>query len=92
MKALSSLGSEEAFVNAALEITPEDFGTTGIHHSATGVFLTEALIANARGDASDRSMAIHGMLSAVGDGGPARDVSSSSGTGWQRTCGPSSRR
>jgi serine/threonine-protein kinase len=74
-KALSSLGSEEAFVNAALEITPEDFGTTGIHHSATGVFLTEALIANARGDASDRSMAIHGMVSAVGDGGPARDVS-----------------
>lgn len=75
MKALSSLGSEEAFVNAALEITPEDFGTTGIHHSASGVFLTEALIANARGDASDRSMAIRGMLSAVGDGGPARDVS-----------------
>jgi eukaryotic-like serine/threonine-protein kinase len=75
MKALSSLGSDEAFVNMALEITPEDFGTTGIHHSATGVFLTEALIANARGDASDRSMAIHGMVSAVGDGGPARDVS-----------------
>ncbi len=75
MKALSSLGSEEAFVNAALEITPEDFGTTGIHHSASGVFLTEALIANARGDASDRSMAIRGMSSAVGDGGPARDVS-----------------
>ncbi len=75
MKALSSLGSEEAFVNVALEITPEDFGTTGIHHSATGVFLTEALIANARGDVSDRSMAVHGMLSAVGDGGPARDVS-----------------
>ena len=75
MKALSSIGSEEAFVNVALEITPELFGTTGIHHSATGVFLTEALIANARGDASDRSMAIHGMLSAVGDGGPARDVS-----------------
>jgi len=75
MKALSSLGTEEAFVNVALEITPEDFGTTGIHHSATGVFLTEALIANARGDAGDRSMAIHGMLSAAGDGGPARDVS-----------------
>ena len=75
MKALSSLGSEEAFINTALEITPEDFGTTGIHHSATGVFLTEASIANARGDAADRSMAIHGMLSAVGDGGPARDVS-----------------
>ncbi len=75
MKALSSLGSEEAFVNAALEITPEDFGTTGIHHSASGAFLTEALIANARGDPSDRSMAIHGMLAAVGDGGPARDVS-----------------
>jgi serine/threonine-protein kinase len=75
MKALSTLGSDEAFVNAALEITPEDFGTTGIHHSATGVFLTEALIANARGDAGDRSMAIQGMLSAMGDGGPARDVS-----------------
>jgi eukaryotic-like serine/threonine-protein kinase len=74
-KALSSLGSDEAFVNVALEITPEDFGTTGIHHSATGVFLTEALIGNARGDASDRSMAIHGMVSALADGGPARDVS-----------------
>ena len=75
VKALASLGRDAAFVNEELEITPEDFGTTGIHHSATGVFLTEALIADARGDAMARAVAIEGVLSAVGDGGPERDVS-----------------
>ena len=50
VKAMAGLGTREAFVNEALEITPKDFGTTGLHHSATGVYVIEASIANARGD------------------------------------------
>jgi serine/threonine-protein kinase len=75
MKALAALGSDEAFVNEELEITAKEFGTTGIHHSATGVYLTDALIAHARGDAMSRSVAVDGFLSIATDAGPERDIS-----------------
>ena len=75
MKALAALGSDEAFVNEELEITAKEFGTTGIHHSATGVYLTDALIAHARGDMMSRSAAIDGFLSIATGAGPERDVS-----------------
>jgi serine/threonine-protein kinase len=75
VKALAGLGSDEAFVNEALEITPKDFGTTGIHHSPTGVYVTDASIANARGDPMARSAAIDGILELCANAGPERDVS-----------------
>jgi serine/threonine-protein kinase len=75
IKALAGLGTDEAFVNEELEITPKDFGTTGIHHSPTGVYVTDASIANARGDPMARSAAIEGMLDLCAGAGPERDVS-----------------
>ncbi|MGZ8437857.1 MAG: lanthionine synthetase LanC family protein, partial [Candidatus Limnocylindrales bacterium] len=75
IKAMAALGTSEAFVNEALEITPKDFGTTGLHHSATGVYVVDASIANARGDAMARDAAIDGVLALGGDAGPELDVS-----------------
>lgn len=75
VKALASLGTNEAFANEELEITPKDFGTTGIHHSPTGVYVTDASIANARGDPMARSAAIQGILELCANAGPELDVS-----------------
>jgi serine/threonine protein kinase len=75
VKALAGLGSQEAFINEALEITPKDFGMTGIHHSAMGVYLVDASIAGARGDAAARGGAIEGVLAIGGEAGPELDVS-----------------
>jgi serine/threonine-protein kinase len=75
IKALAGLGAKEAFVNEELEITPKDFGTTGLHHSATGVYVSEASIANARGDSLARAAAIEGILALGDDAGPELDVS-----------------
>lgn len=75
LKALASLETDEAFINAELDITPANFGTTGIHHSATGVYVTEAAIAHARWDPVGRGAAIEGYLAATSDSGPERDVS-----------------
>lgn len=75
VKAMAALGTHEAFVNEALEIAPKDFGTTGLHHSATGVYVVDAAIANARGDALARDAAIEGVLSVAGEPGPELDVS-----------------
>jgi serine/threonine-protein kinase len=75
IKAQAALGTTEAFVNEELEITPKDFGTTGVHHSATGVYVTDALIANARGDSMARAAAIEGILALGADAGPELDVS-----------------
>ncbi len=75
VKAMAGLGRAEAFVNETLEITPKDFGTTGIHHSATGVYLVDASIADARGDATARDGAIEGVLALGGDAGPELDLS-----------------
>lgn len=75
IKAMAALGSNEAFVNEKLEITPKDFGTTGVHHSASGVYVTEASIANARGDSMARAAAIEGVLALGADAGPELDVS-----------------
>ncbi|HEX8939197.1 MAG TPA: lanthionine synthetase LanC family protein [Candidatus Limnocylindrales bacterium] len=75
MKALASLGTEEAFVNAALDITPATFGRTGLHHSPTGVYLTEALIAGARWDPASQAAAVDAFLRATEEPGPERDIS-----------------
>lgn len=75
MKALQSLGTDAAFVNEELEITPAEFGTTGIHHSPTGVYLADALIAHARADQMMRSAAIDGFVSIAAHPGPERDIS-----------------
>jgi hypothetical protein len=75
IKALADLGSDAAFINVALEITPEAFGTTGLHHSATGVYATEAAIANVRGDPVAQAGAIEGLLNAIRPPGVERDVS-----------------
>jgi serine/threonine protein kinase len=75
LKALGSLGTEEAFTNVELEITPEDFGTSGIHHSATGVYATAAHVAAARADVLALSTAIHAFVESGRDPGDQRDVS-----------------
>jgi hypothetical protein len=75
LKATAALGTEEAFVNPALDITPADFGTSGIHHSATGVYAVEAAIAGARWDPLGRAAAIDGFLGVTSEPGPERDVS-----------------
>ena len=74
-RALAAIGTEEAFVNREIEITPEVFGTGGVHHSAAGVYATAAMIAIARGDEIERPMDVAGVVAAAADQGDQRDVS-----------------
>jgi hypothetical protein len=75
LKALAALGTEEAFANPELDISPSTFGTSGIHHSASGVYAVEAAIARARWDPLAEAAAIDGFLGATDEPGPERDIS-----------------
>lgn len=74
-RAYGQVGTDEAFVNRDLDITPEEFGTAGIHHSLPGVHATAAAIAAARDDELARSAAVAAYCSAAADPGAFRDVS-----------------
>ena len=61
-RALAAVDTDEAFVNRELEITPEVFGTGGLHHSAPGVYATATMIAIARGDEVERPMDVGNLI------------------------------
>jgi eukaryotic-like serine/threonine-protein kinase len=65
-RAVSAIGTKIGFENEALEITPDRFGSAGIHHSAAGVFVVDATVAAARGDELTQSARIAGFIDSAG--------------------------
>jgi serine/threonine protein kinase len=49
-KSVDEIGIEGAFYDTDLDITPETVGRASLYHGPAGVFLVQALIAQARGD------------------------------------------
>jgi eukaryotic-like serine/threonine-protein kinase len=65
---------ENAFYCDEIEITPETVGRNSLHHSAAGVRLVQALIAQAQGDASLQLRATGEFMELSQEASPKMDV------------------
>lgn len=65
MRALATIGSDDAFWNEELEIVPETFGDRSFYHHAAGVHCVQALVAQARGDDWGQRIALDGLVAAL---------------------------
>ncbi|MET0557333.1 MAG: lanthionine synthetase LanC family protein [Solirubrobacterales bacterium] len=65
VRARLAAGSEEAFWNAELEITPETFGESSLFHNRAGIHCVEALIAAARDDEGAARQSLHEFAAAT---------------------------
>jgi serine/threonine-protein kinase len=73
-KAAASCGSEDAFYNADLEVTPETVGRISAYHTVSGVHAVRALIAHASGLPGVQVAAVNAFLAAAREPGPEKDV------------------
>lgn len=60
-RAARDMNKNEAFHNAALEMTPDVVGRVSPLHAAPGIFCVEALLSQARGDVVSQQAAIDGF-------------------------------
>jgi serine/threonine protein kinase len=60
-RAAREINNDEAFHNAALEMTPDVVGQVSPLHAAPGIFSVEALLSQARGDLISQQAAIDGF-------------------------------
>jgi eukaryotic-like serine/threonine-protein kinase len=73
-RALLATGSDEAFWNADLNVTPETIGSSSLYHHGSGVQLVQALIAHARGDDWAQRLAVESFAAAAAASGEHLDV------------------
>lgn len=64
-RAARDVGTEGAFYNADIQITPETVGRSSPYHSPTGVHAVSALVARARADLPSFAAGIAGFLDAA---------------------------
>jgi eukaryotic-like serine/threonine-protein kinase len=73
-KSMREIGDELAFYNDKYDITPETVGSTSLYHSAAGVYLVQALIAQARGDFLSQQLATSKFVDVSAQPGDKLDV------------------
>lgn len=62
MRSLREIGSEGAFYNRKFGLTPEMVGHSSLYHSPAGVYVVQALIAQARGDLEGQCAATEAFI------------------------------
>jgi len=73
-RATAAVGSDEAFWDPELDITPERFERTSVHHGEPGVWLIHALVADAFGDREAVEHAAEAFVAAARPLPAQRDV------------------
>jgi len=63
-KAVRGSGSDTAFYNTAIDITPETVGRVSPYHTASGVHCVQALISQAMGDVTSQQEALEAFVAA----------------------------
>lgn len=71
-RAVSAVGSSEAFWSPQLELVPEAFDAGSFYHHASGVHCVQALVAGARGDDRAQRLAVASFMASAA--GPCRQV------------------
>ncbi|MEL6940772.1 MAG: lanthionine synthetase LanC family protein [Cyanobacteria bacterium J06598_1] len=64
-KAVRLMNSPDAFYDKGLEVIPETVGTVSPYHTASGIYLVQALIANAQRDLSRQQRSIQQFAAAT---------------------------
>jgi eukaryotic-like serine/threonine-protein kinase len=65
-RAIREMGSDDAFYNKEIEITPEMVGKSSPYHSPSGVYGVATLVATAAADPMSQAEGLAGFLAAVG--------------------------
>ncbi len=73
-RAACSVGDDAGFYNPEVELRPETVGRISPYHTPTGIFVTQALIAQARGDRMAQEVAVHRFIAAADQSCDGLDV------------------
>lgn len=65
-KSIAEIGNDRAFYSDELDITPQKVGSVSLYHGPAGVFLSQALIAQARGDRATQQVAAVNLMETCG--------------------------
>ncbi len=80
VRAVRESRREDAFHNAAIQITPDVVGTASPFHSLSGVHATAALVAAAQGDQMSQAAAIAEFVASTSDGAAGLDLTVGQGS------------
>ena len=65
-RARAAMDNESAFYNTEMELTPDAIGRNAIVHTASGVYVAQALVSYALGDTGTQSEALQGFAESAG--------------------------
>ena len=73
-RAMREMGSDDAFYNKEIEITPEMVGKSSPYHSPSGVYAVATLVAAAAANPMSQAEGLAGFLGAVGQPSAGLDL------------------